>query len=69
MLKNDFTNKAVLITGGTKGIGLAIGLAFAKEGAQVYLTYKWGSGQHDALARVFTDAGALAPILVEADAA
>jgi enoyl-[acyl-carrier-protein] reductase (NADH) len=68
MIKNDFRNKAVLVTGGTKGLGLAIALAFAKEGAQTYLTYKWGTADEDALIKSFTDVGAPAPRLLEADA-
>ena len=35
----DFTNKIVLITGGTRGIGRAIALAFANHGAKVAVTY------------------------------
>ena len=69
MIKNDFKNKAVLITGGTKGIGLSIALAFAKEGAQAYLTYKWGTGEQSSIDKAFTDVGALPPVLIEADAA
>ena len=40
---NDFHGKCVLITGGTMGIGLATGLAFARQGACPVLTYKWGT--------------------------
>lgn len=69
MLPNDFKNKAVLITGGTKGLGLAIGLAFGKQGAQTYLTHKWGSADEDALAQTFAKHGAPAPRILEADAA
>lgn len=69
MIKNDFRNKAVLVTGGTKGLGLAIALAFGKEGAQTYLTYKWGTADEDTLKQAFIDAGAPAPCLIEADAA
>ena len=47
MVFNDFENKAVLITGGTAGIGLATGLAFGRLGAQVYLTHRWGSADND----------------------
>ncbi|MCB9643872.1 MAG: SDR family oxidoreductase [Myxococcales bacterium] len=68
MIKNDFRGKAVLITGGTKGIGLSIALAFAREGAQAYLTYKWGTASHDAVRNAFTKEGLLEPILIEADA-
>ena len=35
---NDLNGKAVLITGGTKGIGLATGLKFGAQGARTYLT-------------------------------
>ena len=33
-----FENKAVLVTGGNSGIGLATARAFAKEGARVVIT-------------------------------
>lgn len=67
-MTNDFHDKAVLVTGGTKGIGLAIGLAFAHEGARVYLTHKWGSADLEAVARRFVETGATPPVIVEADA-
>ena len=35
----DFKNKNVLITGGSRGIGLATAIAFAKSGANVAFTY------------------------------
>ena len=70
MLRNDFTDKAVLVTGGTKGLGLAIGLAFGREGAHVYLTHKWGSADEDEIFQKFKEAGAqIRPTIVDADAA
>jgi NAD(P)-dependent dehydrogenase (short-subunit alcohol dehydrogenase family) len=34
-----FKNKVVLITGGSRGIGKAIALTFAKEGANIIINY------------------------------
>lgn len=64
---NDFTNKAVLITGGTAGIGLATGLAFGARGAQLYLTHRWGSADESELFAKFEAVGAPTPIILEAD--
>jgi NAD(P)-dependent dehydrogenase (short-subunit alcohol dehydrogenase family) len=64
---NDFRGKAVVITGGTKGIGLATGLAFGRQGAHVYLTHKWGSADETAVRGRFAEAGAPEPAIVEAD--
>lgn len=68
MIRNDFHGKAVLITGGTKGLGLAIGLAFGEQGAQTYLTHKWGSADEQAVRTAFVERGAPEPRIVEADA-
>ncbi|RLB65943.1 MAG: hypothetical protein DRI90_00670 [Deltaproteobacteria bacterium] len=66
-MRNDFTNKAVLITGGTKGIGLATGLAFARNGAHLYLTHRWSSADEDEVRGKFAAIGALEPAIIEAD--
>lgn len=65
---NDLAGKAVLITGGTKGIGLATGLAFGARGARTYLTNRWGSADEDELRAKFREAGAPEPVILEADA-
>ena len=68
ILRNDLKGKAVIVTGGTAGIGLATGLLFGKYGAHVYLTHRWGSADEDELRARFEAAGAPAPKIVEADA-
>jgi NAD(P)-dependent dehydrogenase (short-subunit alcohol dehydrogenase family) len=65
---NDFSGRAVLVTGGTKGIGLATGIAFGRRGAHVTLTHKWGSANVEAIRAEFRKVGAPEPDLIEADA-
>ena len=67
MLRRRLDGKAVLITGGTKGIGLACGLAFGRLGARTYLTHRWGSADEQAIAAQFAALEAPPPVIVEAD--
>ena len=63
----DFSGKAVLITGGTRGIGLETGLSFGKRGALCILTYRWGDHDEEAIYKAFEEQKAPKPILLQAD--
>ncbi len=60
--------KNVIVTGGTRGLGKAIGLEFARAGAQVFLTHRWDSADQDQLRAEFRAQGYLEPYIVESDA-
>lgn len=45
---NRFTDKKILITGGDSGIGMAIAIAFAREGADVLISYLSDEEDEDA---------------------
>ena len=60
--------RVVLITGGTRGLGLATALVFAAHGAQTVLTYAFGSADEQDVTDRIVDAGGPAPMIVRADA-
>lgn len=66
---HDLRDAAVLVTGGTMGIGLATGLSFARRGAHVTLTHKWGTADEDAIHARFAAEDLPAPLILEADVA
>ncbi len=66
---NDLSGKSVLVTGGTRGLGKAIGLEFASAGAHVFLTHRWGSADEDELITEFRSASLDTPHIVESDVA
>ncbi|MBV9331120.1 MAG: SDR family oxidoreductase [Alphaproteobacteria bacterium] len=67
--QQSYRDRTVLITGGTKGIGLATAVSFAEEGAQLVLTYRWGSADEADVINTICSTGAPAPLLIEADVA
>lgn len=60
--------RVVLITGGTRGLGLATALVFAAHGAQTVLTYAFGSADEDEVTRRIVAAGGPPPMIARADA-
>jgi len=68
-MRERFEGKTVLVTGGTRGIGLATALAFASHGARCTITHRWGSEDEDEIRDRFTAIGATEPAIFEADVA
>ncbi|MBN9545297.1 MAG: SDR family oxidoreductase [Alphaproteobacteria bacterium] len=59
--------QVALVTGGTRGIGLAIGLALARCGVQTTLTHRWGSDDPGVVRAAFAAEHLLVPDVIEAD--
>jgi NAD(P)-dependent dehydrogenase (short-subunit alcohol dehydrogenase family) len=58
----------VLVTGGTRGIGLAIALELTRHQAQVCVTHRWGSVSDEEVAEIFSSEGLEPPRVEECDA-
>lgn len=65
-MAGEFKNKVVVVTGGSRGIGKAIAMAFAREGAQTVLAAS-NAANLEATAKAIKDAGGLTPPTVAAD--
>jgi NAD(P)-dependent dehydrogenase (short-subunit alcohol dehydrogenase family) len=59
-MQNNFTNKVVLVTGGTSGIGQVTAIAFAKAGAKVVLTGRREKEGADVVAEIKKTGGTAA---------
>jgi NAD(P)-dependent dehydrogenase (short-subunit alcohol dehydrogenase family) len=64
----DLNGKRALVTGGSRGIGAAIALALAENGADVAFTYQHSSGKAEAVAESIAGKGRRA-IAIQADSA
>ena len=53
----DLTGKTALVTGGSRGLGRAISLAFAHQGADVAINYRGNAGAADEVAREIAGLG------------
>ena len=67
MVINTLKDKSVLVTGGTRGLGKAIGLEFARVGAKVFLTHKWNSVRESDLVTEFLIQDLPPPYVIESD--
>lgn len=64
----DLNGKRALVTGGSRGIGAAIALALAENGADVAFTYQRAADKADAVAKSIEGAGRRA-VAIQADSA
>jgi NAD(P)-dependent dehydrogenase (short-subunit alcohol dehydrogenase family) len=64
----DLSGQVALVTGGTRGIGLAISKALAARGARVIATYRWDEDSAQLAEREISESGAAGGIAFEADA-
>lgn len=66
-MSTNLSEMKVLVTGGTRGLGRSLGLEFARAGAAVFLTHRWGSVDEEELRAEFSQDGLPEPTIVESD--
>jgi len=64
----DLSGKRALVTGGSRGIGAAIALALAENGADVAFTYRRSAEKSDAVVKSIESMGRRA-VAIQADSA
>jgi 3-oxoacyl-[acyl-carrier protein] reductase len=69
MMDLNLKGKRAVVTGGSRGIGKAIALALASEGAEVCITYKSNDAAAEETLTLLKKAGSQNPIMLKGDAA